>query len=103
MHRLSIVAFLPVFFTCLLTGNSPANSAPTCGPREAIVESLAQHYDEVPVAVGITHAGGLVEVLSRHDGLTWTIIVSTPDGRSCMVSSGEGWRPIEPVSTDPGA
>ena len=66
-----------------------------CGPRSTVVEDLAEKYQEAPVAIGVTSGGGLVEVLSSSDGETWTIIISTPEGVSCFIAAGEGWRPIE--------
>ena len=56
---------------------------------------LAKKYAEAPVGLGVTSMGGLVELLTTKDGLTWTIIVSTPDGASCLVASGEGWRRLD--------
>ncbi len=56
---------------------------------------LAKKYGEAPAAVGVTNKGGLIEVLTSSDGLTWTIIVSMPGGTSCLVAVGEGWRVLE--------
>jgi len=42
--------------------------------------------------LGVTAQGALVEVLSADEGETWTIILTTPQGRSCLVAAGEGWR-----------
>jgi hypothetical protein len=63
-----------------------------CGPREELVEVLRNKYRETPVAAGVTLSGGLVELLAQPDGATWTIMVTTPQGRSCLVAAGEGWR-----------
>ena len=63
-----------------------------CSPRNDVVGHLAKKYGEAPVALGVTNKGGLVEVLTTGDGTTWTIIVSQPNGTSCMVAAGEGWR-----------
>ena len=46
-------------------------------------------------------ARSLIELLTAKDGLTWTIILTSPQGRSCLIASGEGWRPLVPVSSDP--
>ena len=64
----------------------------SCSPRNDVLGHLAKKYGEAPVALGVTNKGGLVEVLTTGDGNTWTIIVSTPNGTSCMVAAGEGWR-----------
>ena len=66
-----------------------------CEQRQKVLGHLAQKYHEMPVAVGVTSSGGLVEVLSTGDGDTWTIIVSQPNGMSCLVAAGEGWRTLE--------
>ncbi len=63
-----------------------------CYLRETIVTMLAAKYKEVPVAIGVNYKGALVEVLSSEHGHTWTIILTTPEGLSCVVTSGEGWR-----------
>ena len=41
--------------------------------------------------------------LASKNGGTWTILVTLLDGRSCLVSAGEGWNTIEPKDEGPGA
>ncbi len=65
-----------------------------CGQRASVIGSLAEKYREAPVAVGVTSTGGIVEVLTTSDGATWSIIVSNPNGTSCLVAAGEGWRAL---------
>ncbi len=72
-----------------------------CGQRDNVLGRLAQKYGESPVAIGVTSMGGLVEVLSTPDGKTWTIILSDPNGTSCLVASGEGWRGMARVEREP--
>ncbi len=64
---------------------------------------LAERYQEQPVAVGVTSEGSLVEVLTDAKGGTWTIIVTSPEGMSCLVLSGEGWRDTLQVAREPEA
>ncbi len=74
----------------LLATEAAAQS--TCNQRQDVIGHLATKYGEAPVALGVTNKGGLIEVLTTGDGNTWTIIVSMPNGTSCMVAAGEGWR-----------
>ncbi len=74
-----------------------------CNKRDNVLSLLANKYQEAPVAVGVTNTGGLVEVLSTGDGNTWTIIVTTPQGMSCLVAAGEGWRAVDHVAAEPEA
>ena len=85
----------------LLSGTALAQ--PQCDQRDSVLELLAQKYKEAPVAIGVTHNGGLVEVLSTGKGTTWSIIVTTPTGMSCLVAAGEGWRVKEQVALEPEA
>ncbi len=77
--------------TLILFGANASAQVP-CNQRAEIVTQLAGKYKEVPVAIGVNSKGHLVEVLSSEHGRTWTIIVTSPEGISCVVSVGEGWR-----------
>ena len=75
-----------------------------CSERDQVIKLLADKYREGPVAFGVTNNGGLVEVLksaphSKDD--TWTIIITSPKGVSCLVAAGEGWRAMELMALDP--
>lgn len=75
---------------------APAQAAPSCASHEEALALLAKKYQERRIAVGVTSAGGLVEVLASADGGTWTILVTAPNGQSCIVSAGEGWQVVTP-------
>ena len=75
---------------------APAQAAPACAPHAEALALLQNKYQERRIAIGVTTAGGLVEVLASADGATWTILVTAPNGRSCIVSAGEGWTAITP-------
>ncbi len=82
---------------------SSAMAQPQCNERDHVLKLLAKKYKETPIAAGVTNTGGLVEVLAAAKGGTWTIIVTTPQGVSCLVAAGEGWRNMEQVALDPEA
>jgi hypothetical protein len=91
-----IATYLGLILGPVLTlGSFEAAAQGACSPRTDVVGHLAKKYGEAPVAIGVTNKGGLVEVLTTGDGNTWTIIVSMPNGTSCMVAAGEGWRTME--------
>ncbi len=80
-----------------------AAAQPQCNDRKQVLDLLAEKYKEAPVAAGVTNNGGLVEVLTDAKGGTWTIIVTTPQGVSCLVAAGEGWRKMDQIALDPAA
>lgn len=77
----------------------PAAAQPNvCGQRAQFVEMLSKRFAEAPVSMGLATNGNVVEVFSATDGSSWTLLVTTPDGRSCMAASGESWMPVAQVS-----
>ena len=98
MIRVSLIA-AAVACAVLMTAAAGAQSA--CAPRDQILGWLASAYREAPVAAGVTAGGELVEVLARPDGRTWTIIITSPGGRTCLMAAGEGWQRRDPAKEDP--
>jgi hypothetical protein len=73
---------------------APAAAQHVCASRTDIVKSLEKEYQEAPSAMGMSDNGAVIEVLSARDGKTWTILMTTPDGNSCVVATGEMWEPL---------
>lgn len=65
--------------------------------RDEIVAQLDESYKEAPVAGGIATNGNILEVFASPDGLSWTIIVTRPNGLSSVIAKGEGWSFIAAV------
>lgn len=85
------VAFSLLVLAGIALLNTPAAAQNSCGSRDTVVKLLGNEYDETTVAVGLASNGGVIEVLSASDGKTWTIMLTMPDGTSCVVASGEAW------------
>jgi hypothetical protein len=64
-----------------------------CGPRAAVIERLAASFGETRRGMGMAaHNGRIVEVFASEATGTWTITVTLPDGRTCLVASGRDWE-----------
>ncbi len=81
-----------VLVLLLLTIPAAAREFPNCAGRSAMLAHLAENYSETPVGRGLTGGGYVVELLRTPDGVTWTIIVTAPDGMTCGVAAGEAWE-----------
>ncbi len=80
--------------------------AQQCSSRDQILALLGTKYQESPVALGVTTNGKLIEVLksspaSKKD--TWTIVITAPDGLTCLIAAGEGLRFLETEAREPEA
>ena len=80
-----------------LTLSAPAlaeGGGQQCDTRDALLDALAEKYGEVPVAVGEHSNGSKIELVSKSDGDTWSLIVTSPEGWSCFLAAGEAWREL---------
>lgn len=112
VSRISFRAAVWVVLGLLAAGALPLGSDPAlaqgtpavCRARDGLLTQLEQKYGETPVAIGVTGGvagGALIELLTAKDGMTWTIILTSPKGVSCLIASGEGWRPLVPAPSGP--
>ena len=98
---MSKVLVLGLALTMIATA-ATAQQGP-CEARSTLIEKLAEKYNENSVAVGIANGGQLVEVLTTDGGSTWSIIMTSPAGISCLVAAGEGWRKLASAPVGPEA
>lgn len=84
----------------LLIAASPALGA-SCLPRDAATEQLSQRYDEQPVARGLRANGTMAELWLSPKG-SWTLLVTLPDGLSCILDGGTDMDMRPPMRGQPG-
>lgn len=85
-----------------LAASSASAQQMRCGNRDSMVEHLARKYGETPRSIGFQQGRGLVEQFANAETGTWTILVTTPQGMSCLMAAGSNWRAIEAaVAGDP--
>jgi hypothetical protein len=93
MAKFNIVLVCVSAFT--LAYASPAQAAGVCGNRGDFVKALTDKYQESGKALGIAGQVNLVEVFASKAG-TWTILVTTPEGKSCIIAAGSSWQDLPP-------
>ena len=75
--------------------------AAQCGPTDHLANHLKTKYKETVRVMG-TGNGRIMQLYAAESG-TWSVVIVTPNGRSCLVLSGEGYADIPPENTDPDA
>lgn len=95
---------LATFLTIVTAGQVDAQVVQqTCVARDDMVRQLESKYKERPNATGLSSNGYLLELFMTDTGSTWSIIISFPNGQSCIVDAGEHWRwraPRKPLGDD---
>ena len=93
-----ILLLASISLVVLVTGsNAPANAHPerqgVCDARTRVLMMLNGKYAEKPVSMGLASNGTVVEVLNSPNG-TWTIVMTTPKGVTCLLATGDYWQDI---------
>ena len=65
-----------------------------CGPREMVVNRLAEGYGETRQSMGIGSNNSVVEIFASSETGTWTITVTSPNGLTCLVASGQAFEEL---------
>jgi hypothetical protein len=92
-ERLSLV--LLVLAGLILSGAAQSQEArgPPCADRALVIEQLRGLYGERSIGRGLADEGVLFELYASTSG-TWTLFITSPQGKSCFVASGEAWEPV---------
>ena len=76
--------------------STEANAQQTiCGARESLVERLEVRFKESETAFGITGNGMVAELFVSAEG-SWTLVLTRPDGISCLMAAGQNWEMLPP-------
>ena len=86
-----------ILLATALSGLALSASAQTtaCAGRERIVAILSERFGETPRSMGLAANGSVFEVFASDATGSWTITMTTPDGRTCLMASGEAYGLID--------
>ncbi len=92
-----MVRYLTAILGALLIGwsafSSSAQAQTMCDERHAVVATLEKTYSETPVSMGLASNGAIIEILASPSG-TFTIILTRPNGLTCVMAVGESWEDL---------
>uniref|UniRef100_A0A9E7ZH63 Uncharacterized protein n=1 Tax=Bosea sp. NBC_00436 TaxID=2969620 RepID=A0A9E7ZH63_9HYPH len=63
-----------------------------CADRDHVAGQLRETFGEHMIGNGLAESGVLFELYVGQAG-TWTLLATTPTGKSCLVGAGEAWEP----------
>lgn len=71
---------------------SPVDAQQNCAPHEVVSDSLSRKYGEEFIRDRAGEDGAIIEFWANGETGTWSLLVAGPDGITCMVRNGGGWR-----------
>jgi len=95
-HVLTAICFV----ASVLFPTAASSQGTNCIPRDVLAERLNEQYDETRRSIGLNAQGNIVEVYAK-DGGTWTIVLTTPNGLSCITAVGDYYQQFEVLLGDP--
>lgn len=72
-------------------------SAQQCAPRPQVIATLAKTHSEQQRGAGFQNSSAATELWITPDGATWTILLTRPNGVSCIIASGTDWITVAPA------
>jgi len=79
-----------------------AQAQQNCAARDSVVKSLETSYGENFAGGGMQNAQRIFEVWFSEEKGTWTILMTSADGKSCIMASGTNWREGDGVKVPQG-
>lgn len=79
-----------------------AQANPQCDSRDRVTALLAERYGETQQAMGLAGSDAVMELFASGATGTWTITLTLPDGRMCMMASGAGFEALSEGLPAPG-
>lgn len=87
--------FALVGYATYALGEQPA--VPRCATPAGMSAALAANFGEQPIAAGEiveSTSGGVLSIHVHPTTRAWTAVVSSFDGRACVIAGGERWAAI---------
>jgi hypothetical protein len=105
MRRLALTISSLAAASCLAASAASAQSAEgmrvPCHDATEIARQLSSKYEEAPIAFGLQSNGNLLQIYTSASQHTWTVVSTTPNGKSCIVAAGKRWESLPFTKLDP--
>ncbi len=89
--------FISGFAALILGAVIPLTAAAAqnnCANREKVLDRLSKSYGETRQSIGLGANNAVVEVFASDETGTWTITVTMPNGRTCLIASGQAFEEL---------
>jgi hypothetical protein len=70
-----------------------------CGPHDSVISMLGEQFQEERESTGLSDEGLLMEVFASAAG-SWTILLTSPSGLTCIIATGENFDKAAPAAPE---
>lgn len=76
--------------------NTPAEAQQSrCAERQKVLDQITEKYGESRRGMGLAQNQGIVEMYASDETGTWTILLTLPNGMTCLVASGSDYAELD--------
>ena len=75
---------------------TPAHAQTSCASRDLVLNRLQSNFGESLTAGGLRSQSQILEVWASDATGTWTVLMTTADGMTCVMASGTNWHQNKP-------
>jgi len=95
------LGFGGLILATLWAAQSGAADVLACAERQVVIDRLESHFGETRQSIGLGRGDRVVELFASTETGSWTIIVTRPDGLTCLLATGEAFEDIIVPQGDP--
>ena len=71
---------------------SPAAAQENCATHDAVTAFLAENFGESRQVIALDGANRVLEFYASTATGSWSLLITTPDGRTCLVADGTAFE-----------
>ncbi|MEM8581408.1 MAG: hypothetical protein AAGA38_14460 [Pseudomonadota bacterium] len=90
--QLSVVLITGVLFTGAFLSSSALAQIQPCADRDKVIDRLNNTYGETVRSMGLGANNGMMEVYASEETGSWSITMTMPDGKTCLIASGQAFE-----------
>ena len=83
--------FLAIIIAAAFATPAPA-AQESCAARPVVIERLQSVYGETRQSIAMGERGAVFETWANNDTGSWTLTFTTPDGMTCLATSGQSYE-----------
>ena len=84
----------------LIIASAASAAGGICSSHDKFATFLSDTYKESPRAIGLVANKRMMQVFVSQKG-TWSILMTAPNGKACLLAAGDNWEGIKLVEKGP--
>lgn len=85
---------LSLGLAALILAPRPAAAGPQCAAHDVVAQHLSDEFAETSRSIGLSTNNTVMELFASDQTGTWTLIVTLPNGLTCLMAAGDNFETV---------